>query len=130
LFVALRNGGIYKTQTMEISMKALALVFMLSALSALANNSVVDVAKSFGSIMFSNNAKTIDVNASDVNVQIKSLVSEETQVAHISYTDASDHYYAEVQIEENELGEYYISSCSTPDYVVEWKNGKACRELY
>ncbi len=111
-------------------MKALVLVFMLSAVSALANNSVIDVAKNFGAIMFSSNAKAVDVNVSHVNVQIKSLVSEETQVAHISYTDASDHYYAEVQLKENELGEYYISSCSTPDYVVEWKNGKACRELY
>lgn len=110
-------------------MKGLVLVVMLFTISAFANNSVLDVAKSFGAVVFSSNSNAIDVSTTNVHVEIKSAVRDEVQVAHISYTDASDHYYAQVELMKNELEEYYISSCSTPDYVVEWKNGKACREL-
>lgn len=110
-------------------MKTLLILLVLSISSSFASTSAEDTAKVFGSIMFKDNSKSENLKTSHIDVQIESALTDEIQVAHISYTDASDHYYAIIEIKKDKNQTYYVSSCSTPDYVVEWKNGEACRQL-
>ncbi len=110
-------------------MKTIALIFMLCSLSSFANTGLIDMAKDFGSVVFSSDNQAINVDSQHVQVHFKSAINDIIQVASISYTDASDHYYATIEMQKDSQGLYFISSCTTPDYVVEWKNGEACRDI-